>query len=358
MAKSRELLQTLAAVPLPMVMIAPDGRLIWANEGGLALFGRGLEGLHYTAILRQPGPAAAIEAALSGQGRREAGYRHSTAGGERLYRVSAAPVPLPAGEGGEGGGAVLVSFEDVSPLEEALQMRQDFVANVSHELRSPLTAMLGFIETLRGPAREDAAARERFLGLMAEEAQRMDRLIADLLALARVEAEERRAPEGRVALDALIGEVVDRVSGMPAARNARLEFTTPDAPLHVAGDGDQLRQVFANVIENALKYGARPGQPAEVRITLARRSSPRGPEAVAEVADQGPGIAAHHIPRLTERFYRVDAHRAREMGGTGLGLAIVKHILNRHRGRLKIESAPGAGSRFQVILPLVERGEG
>lgn len=343
MAKPLETLQMLGAVPLPMVMIMPDGSLIWANEGAGGLFGRGLEGLHYTAILRQPGPAAAIEAALSGQGRREARYRHSTPGGERLYRVSA---------------AVLVTFEDVSPLEEAVQMRQDFVANVSHELRSPLTAMLGFIETLRGPAREDPAARERFLSLMAQEAERMDRLIADLLALARVEAEERRAPGGRVELGALIGEVVDRLAAGLAKGGARLEFTPPDFPLDVAGDSDQLRQVFLNLIENALKYGARPGQPAEVRISLARRASPRGPEAVAEVADQGPGIEARHIPRLTERFYRVDDHRAREMGGTGLGLAIVKHILNRHRGRLKIESTPGEGSRFQAILPLAEGGGG
>ena len=143
-----------------------------------------------------------------------------------------------------------------------------------------------------------------------------------------------------------------------AEGGARLEFTPPDAPLHVAGDGDQLRQVFFNLIENALKYGARPGQPAQVRTSLVRRSSPRGPEVVAEVADCGPGIEAHHIPRLTERFYRVDDHRSREMGGTGLGLAIVKHILNRHRGRLKIESTPGKGSRFQAILPLAQGGGG
>ncbi len=384
MASPPETVQMLAAVPLPMVMIAPDGCLIWANEGGEALFGGGLAGLHFTAILRQPGPAGAIEAALAGHGRREARYRHATAGGESLYRVSVAPVPLPrelaaegaagsAAAGGEtgsreagsretgsreaGGRGVLVCFEDVTPLEEAMRMRQDFVANVSHELRSPLTAMLGFIETLRGPAREDPGARERFLALMAAEAARMERLIGDLLSLARVEAGERRAPAGRVELGALIGEVVDRFSGKVAEGGAKLEFTPPDAPLRVAGDGDQLRQVFINLIENALKYGARPGAPAQGQITLARRGTPRGPEVVAEVADRGPGIEAHHIPRLTERFYRVDDHRARETGGTGLGLAIVKHILNRHRGRLKIESTPGAGSRFQVILPLAEGPE-
>jgi two-component system phosphate regulon sensor histidine kinase PhoR len=241
------------------------------------------------------------------------------------------------------GGGVLVCFEDVTHLEQAGQMRRDFVANVSHELRTPLTALLGFIETLRGPALGDVVATDRFLSMMQAEAERMEHLVHDLLSLSRVEAQERVRPTEPVDLNAMIGSVIHGLR--PLARQSDVEIAAdqPDTALTVPGDAEQLRQVVSNLIENAIKYGGQ-GKTIHVRLeTTESEPLVRGPAAVITVRDEGPGIAPEHIPRLTERFYRVDSHRSRAMGGTGLGLAIVKHIVGRHRGRLRIESTPGRG---------------
>jgi two-component system phosphate regulon sensor histidine kinase PhoR len=217
------------------------------------------------------------------------------------------------------------------------------VANVSHELRTPLTALLGFIETLRGAARDDAVARERFLGVMEREAARMNRLVSDLLQLSRVEAAERVRPADPVDLAQVLAMTLTAVRPLAEAAGVELVFDAPGS-LVVPGDADQLTQVFQNLIENAVKYGG-----AGKRVTITLSQGDRGAEVA--VRDLGEGIAAIHIPRLTERFYRVDSHRSREKGGTGLGLAIVKHIVNRHRGRLVIDSSEGKGSTFTVILP-------
>ena len=235
-------------------------------------------------------------------------------------------------------------------------VRRDFVANVSHELRTPLTALMGFIETLQGPARNDAAARDRFLAIMQREGNRMNRLIGDLLSLSRVEQEERRRPSECVDLAALIRLACATLAPTARAAGAALVRIGPTEAAEVAGDPDQIQQVLHNLIENAVKYGVRPGaeEGREVRVTLSHVPHEpvlRGPGWAVEVADDGEGIEETHLPRLTERFYRVDTHRSREKGGTGLGLAIVKHIVARHRGRLKIDSAKGQGSRFTVILP-------
>ena len=242
-------------------------------------------------------------------------------------------------------------FEDITDLEQSSQIRRDFVANVSHELRTPLTALLGFIETLRGAARDDPAARERFLGIMEREAGRMNRLVRDLLHLSRVEGEERVRPTETVDVSALISMAVMALKPLADAASVRVQITGETGPIRVPADPDQLTQVFHNLIENAIKYGA-SGKLVNIVITRdPREESLRAPAVRIEVIDQGDGIEQVHLPRLTERFYRVDSHRSREKGGTGLGLAIVKHIVNRHRGRFRIESELGKGSVFTVILP-------
>jgi len=335
----------LDAVPVPALMIDNDAWIAFANGPAVALFGNGIVGRHYMVALRQPAVAEAIAAALSQAQPAQVRYsvQHSTH--EESYRATITPV-----SGTDWHGA-LCAFVDLTEQERTGQMRRDFVANVSHELRTPLTALLGFIETLKGAARKDTAARDRFLNIMEREAGRMNRLVSDLLVLSGVEAEERQRPSAPVDIAALASASVAALAPMAKTSGAEMLLTGAGAPLYVTGDADQLTQVFQNLIENALKYGT-PGQ--TVRIELSRESYDpglRGPAIQIFVRDQGPGIEPYHLPRLTERFYRVDPHRSREKGGTGLGLAIVKHIVSRHRGRLRIESEKGKGSCFCVILP-------
>jgi two-component system, OmpR family, phosphate regulon sensor histidine kinase PhoR len=223
-------------------------------------------------------------------------------------------------------------------------MRADFVANASHELRTPLASLIGFIETLQGPARDDAAARERFLGIMRGQARRMARLIDDLLSLSRIELKEHLAPREPVALAPVLLQVIEAHGPLAAEAGVALALDG-GASLTVPGDRDELVRVVENLVENAVKYGGSGGR---VEVGLAAE----GGFAEIRVRDHGPGIAPEHLPRLTERFYRVDVTESRQKGGTGLGLAIVKHILNRHGGRLAVESAPGRGATFRALLPL------
>jgi two-component system phosphate regulon sensor histidine kinase PhoR len=247
------------------------------------------------------------------------------------------------------GRQLLLQFRDTSEQERLAQLRADFIANASHELRTPLASIKGFIETLQGTAREDEKARTRFLEIMGAQAQRMNRILDDLLSLSRIEMRAHLRPEGTVEIDELIAQVIRGLEPLASQANIALSFKPDDAPLPVRGDRDELEQVMQNLIHNALKYG-RGGGRVDVEIT--HRPDPKsGRSRVAiSVSDDGPGIAPEHLPRLTERFYRVDTARSREKGGTGLGLAIVKHILNRHRGELEITSEVGRGSRFTVIL--------
>ncbi|MBV8775759.1 MAG: GHKL domain-containing protein, partial [Alphaproteobacteria bacterium] len=239
--------------------------------------------------------------------------------------------------------AAIVTLHDITALKLAEQMRADFVANAGHELKTPLATLIGFIETLLGSARDDAAARERFLGIMHDQGRRMARLVDDLLSLSRIELNEHVAPVGRVALAPLVEAVAASLELRAAERHMQFALSLPPDLPDVLGDRDELAQVFQNLLDNAVKYGR-----AHTEIEVSAAADPAG-VAVA-VADRGDGIAAEHLPRLTERFYRVDTARSRELGGTGLGLAIVKHIVNRHRGRLDIDSAPGQGSTFTVWL--------
>lgn len=340
-------LQTFAdAMPLPIVLLGPDERVIGLNRPALGLFGESALGRHYITALRNPVLLDCVEEALQQNRKRNATYLTVDMTRELTFDVAASPMPLPGGTG------VILAFEDRTDREHAEVMRRDFVANVSHELKTPLTALSGFIETLQGPARGDAEAQARFLEIMSREADRMNRLVNDLLSLSRVEAQERVRPDRRLDVVELIGSTLEVLRPLAADNGVELKVDLPEKPIFLRADADQLVQVVNNLVENAIKYG---GSGGEVSLTLTyaeREMAFRGAGVRIDVEDKGEGFDPVHISRLTERFYRLDNHRSREKGGTGLGLAIVKHIINRHRGRFRIESEPGQGSRFSVMLPV------
>ncbi|MEM6939197.1 MAG: ATP-binding protein [Pseudomonadota bacterium] len=340
----RRLLQDFfQALPQPTLAIDENERIVAANDAAAMLMGHQTLGRHFVTALRQPSLVDAVERALRDGVAREASYLAGDLSKEQSYRVTMR-------RSGEAQ-ALILTFEDVTHEAEAGQMRRDFVANVSHELRTPLTALIGFIETLSGPARDDAAARQRFLDIMATEAGRMNRLVGDLLSLSRVESEERVRPKDRVNLADVLRTALRNLNPLAVDNDVVLQPDFADHDLMLLGDADQLLQVFTNLIENAIKYGGQ-GQRVDIKSETAERDSAlRGPALRVTVRDHGPGIDPMHLPRLTERFYRADSHRSRALGGTGLGLAIVKHILNRHRGRLRISSHVGQGAAFTVILP-------
>ena len=334
------------AISIPGILVDRNGRIRESNAAARRLFSDQINGRHYVAALRQPSILDALEQALAAGETTSAQFLAADERGDVAFEATCTPV----GDTGQ----VLACFEDRTAMKEAGQMRRDFVANVSHELRTPLTALLGFIETLRGTARDDAAVLERFLGTMEREANRMNRLVADLLSLSRVEAEERLQPTDPVQLSAVVQSVVNALGPLAAEHDVQVTTAGLDVDLAVPGDADQLAQVATNLIENAIKHS---GQGAAVGVSVQFADAHpmiQGDAALLLVSDTGVGIDSLHIPRLTERFYRIDSHRSREIGGTGLGLAIVKHIVSRHRGRLRIESEVGTGSSFLVVLP---RGE-
>jgi two-component system phosphate regulon sensor histidine kinase PhoR len=242
---------------------------------------------------------------------------------------------------------VLLILHDLTHLRRAERMRVDFVANASHELRTPLAALLGFIETLQGPARNDPDARVRFLEIMRGQANRMSRLVDDLLSLSRIEQKQHMRPVDTVDLVEIVRTVLDSLSPLAAEREVEISTFFPDEPLTTAGDRDELIRVVENLVENGIKYG-QSGKRVDVSVLQVVNGART--EAHVVVQDYGPGIAEEHLPRLTERFYRIDVGKSREKGGTGLGLAIVKHIMARHRGRLVIESPAGQGARFTAAL--------
>jgi two-component system phosphate regulon sensor histidine kinase PhoR len=335
----------IAALPIPALLIGPGERIESLNPHAAAIFGHDGTGRHYITVLRQPAVLDIVEQTLRDGTAHSARYLGAEAGRDTTWKVTASAVQLSTGR------FTLVCFEDMTAVEEAGQIRRDFIANLSHELRTPLTALLGFVETLRGAARDDPAARDRFLSIMQREAGRMARLVDDLLSLSRVEADERVRPMAPVPLVALVDSVVQSLAPMAESSAITLTTALPPQEVVVPGDANQLRQVVLNLVENAIKYGGRD-RPVEISLGPIRLEPVlRGNAVRLTVTDHGEGIAEHHIPRITERFYRVDSHRSREVGGTGLGLAIVKHIVGRHRGRLRIDSRLGEGSTFTVILP-------
>jgi two-component system, OmpR family, phosphate regulon sensor histidine kinase PhoR len=273
---------------------------------------------------------------------------------DRWYEAMVTPI-LSAGAAPEPG-LVLLAFHDLTPLRRVEEMRADFVANASHELRTPLATLSGFIDTLQGPAREDPAARERFLGIMQVQANRMARLIDDLLSLSRIELNAHLRPDKQVDLVAILRQVADTLQTLARDRDVEVKMVGASGPLHVLGDRDELIRVFENLVENALKYAA-SGKRVDIVLSLGEGAGGKR-EARIAVRDYGPGIAPEHLPRLTERFYRVDVSESRAQGGTGLGLALAKHILNRHGGRLTIESVPGQGATFVAHLPTAAAAPG
>jgi len=277
---------------------------------------------------------------------------------ERAFEVQIGALPMPDGVvGGVLGGQpnVVLFLRDLTSARRLEAMRVDFVANASHELRTPLASLLGFIETLQGPARNDPPARERFLGIMKTQAQRMARLVDDLLSLSRIELREHVPPTRPVDLTRIARQMVDTQGPLARDRGVMLSAAVEGA-FPILGERDELLRVVENLIENAVKYGGSGGR---VEVALRRQTDAASGRTSVELAvrDYGPGIAAEHIPRLTERFYRVDVASSRDQGGTGLGLAIVKHIVNRHRGRLLIESVPDEGTTVRAIFPAYEAAE-
>jgi two-component system phosphate regulon sensor histidine kinase PhoR len=339
----------LTVLGIPAVLIAPDERIFAVNAAAEALLGKNIEGRHFITALRQPALIETIEQVQRDGTQRATRFLTTEGQHDTTYRVTCGAVPMQDQSG------ILLSFEDVTPVEQASQMRRDFVANVSHELRTPLTALLGFIETLQGRARNDPVAQDRFLGIMGAEAERMNRLVSDLLSLSRVEADERVRPRDPVDLGAVMEQTRHSLAQLAEEAGIAVALQLPDTQVIVPGDTDQLRQVLTNLVENAVKYSG-AGSSVTLRLGLPKYENRLRQRGVRiDVTDTGPGIDIVHVPRLTERFYRVDSHRSRELGGTGLGLAIVKHIVNRHRGRLQIESQLGKGTTFTVILPIDEQ---
>lgn len=331
----------IAGAPEPLILIDRNRRIVRANAASIDFVGVVSEPRDLTASLRNPALLAAVDAVLRVGGGRVVEFEVSVP----VTRILEARVARIDGSA-VGDAAAVLTLHDVTASKRAEQMRADFVANAGHELKTPLTSLVGFIETLLGPARDDMSARERFLGIMREQAGRMARLVDDLLSLSRIELNEHVPPTSQVALEPVIEQVAAGLELRAAARQMRIVASLPRGLPAVIGDADELAQVFENLIDNAIKYG-RP----QTEITVSARDV-QGYIGIA-VTDRGDGIGGEHLPRLTERFYRVDSARSRELGGsTGLGLAIVKHILNRHRGRLEIESTPGAGSTFTAWLRL------
>ncbi len=264
-------------------------------------------------------------------------------------RISATVSRLGGKETHRGLPLLVISFRDLTEQDKLAQMRADFIANASHELRTPLASLRGFVETLQGPARDDPDARARFLGIMSSQANRMTRLIDDLLSLSRVEMRVHLPPKGIVELNEVAAYVAQALEPLAAASKVKIVVTKSDGPIRIRGDRDEIVQVIQNLVHNGIKYGRENGR-VEIAVSRVLDGSPPVPRVLVAIADDGPGIAPEHLPRLTERFYRANAAASRDKGGTGLGLAIVKHIVIRHRGELRISSVVGKGSTFSILF--------
>jgi two-component system phosphate regulon sensor histidine kinase PhoR len=356
----------LERLPDPVLLVegdaAGEARAVFANAAARTLLRIQTIPAPLVNLIRHPELLAAVDDALADGRDREVAYEILGAQ-TRYWRGLIRPM-------GEAPGVVL-TLHDETDAKRTERMRADFLANASHELRTPLASLAGFIETLQGHARDDPKARDAFLGIMAGQAERMTRLIADLLSLSRIEMNEHIAPEGRVDLAAVLREILHASAPVWAARMVTVDLDIVAGPALVAGDRDQLIQVLQNLIENAVKYSPAggavrvsveraptldaalaPGRAGAAQLSLLTPDRPDEQGYVlVRVADDGPGIARQHLPRLSERFYRVEAQQGPERTGTGLGLAIVKHIVNRHRGGFTVESAPGVGTTFSVYLP-------
>jgi two-component system phosphate regulon sensor histidine kinase PhoR len=319
----------------PTLVVGQDGRVTLGNAAARKLFGDSIEGSVLSQVIAHPAATEWLE--RSDRGPAEEVELSALAGSRRHWLMRMAPLD---------DGLLLIRLIDRSEAHAAEQMRVDFVANASHELRTPLSTLIGYTETLREQGGEiDGETRERFLTVVDDEAHRMQSVVEDLISLSRIEAERFSTPTDAVDLAPLIGQVVENSRRAANERNSKLEVAIAAALPAIAADSGQILQLLDNLVTNALRYGT-PGTP----VTIA--AEPEGAMVHLVIADEGEGIAPEHIKRVTERFYRVDTSRSRALGGTGLGLSIVKHIVERHRGRLTIESKLGVGTKMHVLLPV------
>lgn len=335
-----DVIAVLGALDMPVLAVSADERVIFQNRAADETFGVIPQNTYLSGRVRAPRILDMVRETMATgvAGQVEHSERLPS---EAVYIVRVAPARLPGSLDGERTLYVL-SYRDVSQARRIDRMRSDFVANASHELRTPLASLKGFIETLQGPAKNDPKAHDRFLGIMNEQATRMSRLVDDLLSLSRLELKAHIAPDTRIELAPLLGHVRDSLAPLAQDLGVTVSLELPDDPVFVKGDADELTEVFENLVENACKYG-QDGKKVEVKLA-------QDLNGVVEVSvrDYGPGIPAEHVPRITERFYRVNVEASRSKKGTGLGLAIVKHILTRHRARLLVQSELGKGTVFTV----------
>ena len=346
-------LTILDRLPDPLIVLDGTGRLLLRNSAAEPLITQQAVGKHVATVLRSAPLISCIEAVLKGGPACSVEYTVPVPI-ERHFNAFVTPIETEGvGPGPQKNFLVLVLLHDLTEAKRVEAMRVDFVANASHELKTPLASLSGFIDTLRGHAKDDPEARDRFLGIMSDQAQRMRRLIDDLLSLSRIELREHVLPDQLVSLRGVVEDVMDALT--PIARDSGVELvaSAPATLPSVRGERDELAQIIQNLVDNALRY-AQSGKRIEINLSL----ETKGRREIVRLAvkDFGPGIAREHIPRLTERFYRVDAATSRARGGTGLGLAIVKHIVNRHQGTLSIESEIGKGTTFTVRIPVAESG--
>jgi len=338
-------------IPTAVIVIDQKRRIVQANRSAIDLVGENAVGRDLALSLRHPTVLDGLDRVLNGAAEAEGEITLPVPVSRsllfRIERLGTSPL--------EDNAVATLVLDDITSAKKAEQMRTDFVANVSHELRSPLTALIGFIETLRGPASDDTEARARFLNIMHRESQRMARLIDDLLSLTRVEINEHVPPRHTVDVQRSVNNVIEALGPQAAKSNITFKVSCdPELP-KVIGDPDQLHQVFRNLIENAIKYGGKDKPISISLISVERIPGSSRPGVSISISDQGPGIPKELIPRLTERFFRVDDARSNNsesgIGSTGLGLAIVKHIISRHRGHLAAQSVIGEGTTFSVFLP-------
>jgi two-component system phosphate regulon sensor histidine kinase PhoR len=335
------------ALPDPTLVLNGTGTVLAISPAAAEIFSGNGIGRHLSLITRAPELLAAVEDALALK-RVQVCRLDFKVPVERSLVGSVAPLNVADSELEDP--QLLVVLRDLTEQDRLVRMRADFVANASHELRTPLASLKGFVETLQDAAKDDPVARERFLAIMQQQAERMARLIDDLLSLSRIEMKAHVMPRERIDAGGIIAHVAQTLIPIAEEKSITLEIgTLPHAV--VLGERDELIQVFQNLIENAIKYGRKGGH-VTVSGSVVPGAPPRGDKLSIEVSDDGPGIAPEHLPRLTERFYRVNAAQSRHAGGTGLGLAIVKHVLNRHQADLQVESVIGSGSTFRVVIPV------
>jgi two-component system phosphate regulon sensor histidine kinase PhoR len=367
-----ELTPLIEALPDPALLVDEQGRIAGSNAAARRQMSFETRSQFLTSIIRHPDVLEAVQSAIR-EGETRAVEYETAAQVERHTRCYVAPVNWGADR------AAMLVFHDQTARISTERMRADFLANASHELRTPLASLTLLIETISGPARESATDRDRFLGMMQVQADRMRRLIDDLLSLSRIELDEHVPPSDRADLVDVAREVIDAIGAVAAERKVRLILDAPKQPVRIVGERFQLTQVIQNLVDNAIKYSpaggevrieiAASGDREEVMASAGRRWDEAGrialltPAAAANrsyayvrVEDGGPGVPRHYLPRLGERFFRVEREQGQERGGTGLGLAIVKHIVNRHRGGLLVESQPGRGTAFAAYVE--SAGEG